>query len=482
MKKLPVLLTCFVLLGCTANEFRPLDSESDVMFESILSRVELKGEDNSVSMKDLDAYLHFKTLAFDKKAVSVEPLADGEDTLLYVINYEEGWEIIAGDKRAPVRLAYGESGAFSSETENVEMLAWIESLAADVQALKHMEDFSTCTEEQLSNMQSSRRFWALVCCEIDAPCPMTRYDHINDSLIIPGFLIEGHWELYATHSTTELYDDFRLMQTHWGQETNHFNEYCPLRTDLPTIKAYAGCVAVAGAQMLYYLHSNISVPENAPDTVNCSGNIGDYIQLPGGSSSTTWNYMLSNSINEKGYYSAAVLIADVGKKVGMLYYNNQSLAVTSNLTNSVFSQYGIDCTYETYDADSIYYSLVNGLPAIVRAYGTRDYDFWGNVQYYIGHAFIIDGCRSYRIHSTYYYEWVWENGHGGVPVPCLPERVEHIYSSPIITDFRMNWGWADSHDNYYYAKSGNWEIQNSDGSISNYIYDRKMICGFSPLN
>ena len=465
---------CFLFFwGCTAVETRPPAVNSDAYSAISFTRVELKGEDNSVSMKDIEAYLHFKTLAYDKKAVSVEPLADGEDTLLYVINYEEGWEIIAGDKRAPVRLAYGESGAFSFETENVEMLAWIESLAADVQALKHMEDFSSCTEKQLSNMQSSRKFWALVCCEIEAPCPMTRYDPINDSLITP-FILEGHWELYASSTTEETYDDFRLMQTHWGQETNHFNEYCPLRTDKPTIKAYAGCVAVAGAQMLYYLHSNISVPENAPDTVYCSGNIGDYIQLPGGSSSTTWNYMLSNSENEKGYYSAAVLIADVGKKVNMQYGNLVSLAATSDLPNSVFSQYGIDCTYETYDADSIYYSLVNELPAIVRAYG--------NSNLYFGHAFIIDGCRSYRIHSTYYYEWVWENGHGGVPVPCLPERVEHVYSLPIITDFRMNWGWADSHDNYYYAKSGNWEIQNSDGSISNYIYDRKMICGFSPLN
>ena len=85
---------CFLFFwGCTAVETRPPAVNSDAYSAISFTRVELKGEDNSVSMKDLDAYLHFKTLAFDKKAVSVEPLADGEDTLLYVINYEEGWEM-----------------------------------------------------------------------------------------------------------------------------------------------------------------------------------------------------------------------------------------------------------------------------------------------------------------------------------------------------------------------------------------------------
>ena len=480
MKQSSVVLICLILLGCTAVETRPTGFDSDDFSAISFTRVELKGGDNSVSMRDIESYLHFKTLAYDKKAVSVEPLADGEDTLLYVINYEEGWEIIAGDKRAPVRLAYGESGAFSSETENVEMLAWIESLAADVQALKHMEDFSSCTEEQLSNMWSSRRFWALVCCEIDAPCPMTRYNPLNDSLITP-FLIEGHWELYASNMTEEVYDSLRLMQTHWSQDFPYYNEYCPYTTSPSDgTRAPAGCVPVAGAQMLYYLHSNISVPENAPDTVYCSGSIGDYIQLPGGSSSTTWNYMLHNYLNERGYRSAAVLIADVGKKVHVSYGNDGSLANEANLPDNVFAPYGIDCSFDNYNATTVSQSLLNNMPVIIGAFGTRTYNFWGQVHYGEGHCFIIDGCRRYRNHYTYYYEWVWDNGHGGIPVPSLPEMMVDEYSSPFIADFQMNWGWAGTDNDSYFAKSGNWEITLNDGTICNYVYQRTMIYGFSP--
>ena len=163
----------------------------------------------------------------------------------------------------------------------------------------------------------------------------------------------------------------------------------------------------------------------------------------------------------------------------MQYGNIVSLALTANLPDSVFIRYGITCSYDPYNADTVYNSLVNGMPVIVRADGTVNY-YSGECG--DGHCFIIDGCKSYRIHSTYYYEWVWENGHGGVPVPCLPEMVVEQYSSPIITHFKMNWGWAgDSDHNYnndYFAKSGNWEVT-LNGNQYNFIYNREMIYDFA---
>ncbi len=388
------LSLCFILLlGCTAIEFRRTKISSNDFSANAFSKVELNGNDNNVTMKDINAYLHFKTLAYDKKAVSVEPLADGEDTLLYVINYEDGWEMVAGDKRAPVHLAYGESGSFSSETENVEMLAWIESLAADVQALKHLEDFSSCSEEQLFNMQKTKSFWALISGDLEDLIPKTRAH--DDTL--PTYPGSGHWELKNTYTTTEVFDDFRLMQTEWGQSSSHYNEYCPLKTvpsDNPRVPA--GCVAVAGAQMLYYLHYNLSVPTAAPDTAYCCGDLSGFYQYADGSSTASWSYMLNNSLNYRGCYSAAVLIAKVGQLVGITYGNDGSIANTSYLPNSVFSSYGISSTYTTYSSSTVVQSLLVNMPVIVRANGTRSYDFWGNVSYGDGHAFIIDGCRRYR--------------------------------------------------------------------------------------
>ena len=478
MNRISLMLIGLVLIGCTATEFRRLNSTSDEAIASVLSRVELKGEDNNVTIKDIEAYLHFKDLAYDKKAVSVEPKAEGEDTLLYIVNYDDGWEIVAGDKRAPILLAYSDSGSFSNETKNVEMLAWIESLASDVQSLKYMEDVSLCTEEQLSNMQNAKSFWAMISGNIEDLYPETRFPH--DTL--PTYPGTGHWELKNTYTTTELYDDFRLMQTQWSQDYPFYNEYCPYTTSPSDgTRAPAGCVPVAGAQMLYYLHDNLSVPVTAPDSATCTGCIGFnmYTQTVGGSSTTTWGNMLHNYPNDRGYYSAAVLIADVGKKVHVSYGNEGSGADEADLPDDVFAPYGIDCSFDDYNASTVSQSLLNGMPVIIGAYGKRTYNFWGQVSYSEGHCFVIDGCRRYRKHYTYCYEWEWDEWYGGHPIPNLGTHTVHSYGSPYITDFRMNWGWGGTDNDSYFAKSGNWEITMDDGTICNYIYDRTMIYGFS---
>ncbi len=464
MKKffLLVFCVCFVF-GCQEVLFRPANYVPMNETRS-LTKGYSPERGASVSMKDMEAYLHFKELGYGKKVESVVPMADGNDTLFYIVNYDEGWELVAGDKRAPVILASGDEGSFSMETENVEMLFWIECLASEVKSLKHMEDFSSCTEEALANMQSTRRFWGLVCCEADCiNVPLTRFDTIEP---LPT---GGHYVLMGVSHTTELYDDIKLTQTHWHQNS-YYNEYCPLKTipdDDP--RAPAGCVAIAGAQMLYFLHNKLSVPVNAPDTASCIGYVGsgNYIQTYGGYSTSTWNYMLNNSINEKGFKSAAVLIACIGKKIGMNYGNNISLASLSSLKNYAFVPYGYDCDYCTYSSSTTSQNIINGFPVVLLGFKSNNSN--------IGHCFLIDGYRRYRAVHTYQYEWEWDEI-PEFPIPYIrPKNVVH-YGSPYITDYRMNWGWGSFYDGGYYAVSGNWIL---DGD--NYIYDRTMICNFSVL-
>lgn len=467
MKKNLFLFLCVCLaIGCQEVLFRPTS-----VFLPKQTALATKGYSTdpgaSVSMKDMEAYLHFKILGYGKKAESVKPVAEGSDTLFYIVNYDEGWELVAGDKRAPVLLASGEEGTFSMETENVEMLYWIDCLASEVKILKHMEDFSSCTEEELNNMQSSRRFWGLVCCEIEhITAPATR-SHDDSIGIIPT---GGHYELRGVSHSTEIFDDIKLTQTHWRQYGN-YNQYCPFKTSPDDeLRAPAGCVAIAGAQMLYFLHDKLSVPANAPDTATCTGFIGpgNYVQTYGGASSSTWNYMLYNSINEKGYRSAAVLIACIGKKIGMSYGNTGSTASLSSLKNYAFIPFGYACDYGTYSSSTTKQNLINGFPVVLLGFESNNSN--------VGHCFLIDGYRRYIAVHTYQYEWVWDDSPPGPPYFNYPPYNVVTYGSPYITDFRMNWGWGASYDSGYYSVSGNWIV---DGD--NYIYDRKMICNFSVI-
>ena len=248
-----------------------------------------------------------------------------------------------------------------------------------------------------------------------------------------------------------------------------YNHYCPWRTDHTYLRADAGCVPIAGAQMLYYLHNHLSVPALAPDWAFCGGNVDNYTQSVSGESSTTWDYMLNNSVNIIGCYSSAVLISDVGIRVGVLYGNEGSGATMSNLV-SVFSHYGIDCSYTSFGPTSnnlIKQSLLDGMPVIMRA--KRSSNASG------GHTFIIDGYRRSRVQYTYTYEWVWDIlSSPSILVPPGGRKIEVTYSSPYITDYQMNWGWGGYYNDSFFQISGDW---NAGGG--NYIYDRAFIYGFT---
>ena len=57
---------------------------------------------------------------------------------------------------------------------------------------------------------------------------------------------------------------------------------------------------------------------------------------------------------------------------------------------------------------------------------------------------------------------------------------DNAHSSPFITHFKMNWGWAGSDNDSYFAKSGNWEIT-IEGVLCNFVYERNMIHNFDVI-
>ena len=170
------------------------------------------------------------------------------------------------------------------------------------------------------------------------------------------------------------------------------------------------------------------------------------------------------------------LIADIGKRVNMNYGNSISLASSSSL-QSVFDYYGLDLSYySSYQPALMISSLERGYPIYLAAMGTIIPHMWGlYYTYEDGHAFLVDGYRSYYTKYTKTYQWV---------EPLSPDEQSIIedmvvieYSSPSIQNIRMNWGWATYHDSLLFSIMGNWNI--SDGANNyNFIYEREMYYGY----
>ena len=182
------------------------------------------------------------------------------DTILYVNKKPNGgWIIYSSDTRVPLVVAQSESGSFDDIMQIESAQLWVRSLIEDMALIKRLPD------EELNfsrkEIAENKAFWK----SISSPDKFVRENLALDTRAYRGPFDPslGHYEFRYSTSYTEVYDSIpRLTTTNWTQ--NHpYNYYCPQKSTNST-KAPAGCVAIAGAQMLYFLHGHYGVPTTAP--------------------------------------------------------------------------------------------------------------------------------------------------------------------------------------------------------------------------
>lgn len=172
--------------------------------------------------------------------------------------------------------------------------------------------------------------------------------------------------------------------------------------------------------------------------------------------------------------NAAPFIADIGRRVGVIYGDASSPAYTTDLPNKVFAPYGISCSYTDYNTELLKNSLINEMPVILDALSNSI-----NGTDTIGHAFIADRYKRNRIVTELYYEWVYDTYPQNTPLPWIPEKIEYTYSSPTINMIGMNWGWGDYYydEDEWFSLTGGWYLY-----FYNWNIDRHMIHGFQVIN
>lgn len=480
MKKNFRLIIALLLIEACTSQFNNLEVIDDNRVASVETKADIQGPRIDFNLGDLDtqyfvsdedikSYLHFKKVSGNNNppiVVDVELFEFQGATLLYIINYQEGWEVISADKRTPYLLAKGSSNSMTMKKySDTPWGNWLFTVAIDV--LRTRLYGQETTYESNDNL----RFWKLIT-EPESVIGMPLLRKQEEGIRLNP---DGHYELTDTF-VQPMADSVciqHLTVTRWNQSDN---EYVPLKS-IPVNNTYdrapAGCVAVAGAQMLYFLHYEWGVPQNAPNYAYCSGNVDNYSMGQSGSSSTIWNTMATSYDNEPAW----ILIANVGTRVNMSYGNNGSSANTSDLVDNVFVDNGISCEYDSYDVDEIRTSLINNhVPLVVRANVIDPFGAW-----FAGHSFLIDKCVYYRNRITYTYTWVYDTPPGGgiVPEPPQPYTVT-TYTYHSMGFVGMNWGWGNVEIDSMFSPGGDWEVHPDNTYHLNYL--RHMIHNFAVIN
>lgn len=238
------------------------------------------------------------------------------------------------------------------------------------------------------------------------------------------------------------------------------NYYCPPKTS-GSGKKPAGCTPVAGGQMLQYLYSVYGSPRSF-----------SYDGMTGFMSNLNLGYNTN-----PGYLTTALLLRHIGNEVGDIYGNNAtSVLFPMSRLKDFFSSKGYSCTKQSYSVDKVKQNLLNNMPIVVGGYPENSL---GLPDYSNGHSFIIDGYRRYRTKTTYYYERVYGNP------PIYEYKSEVIYSTPHISDIKMNWGWIDQWtsgiNDGWFALTGDWYVDSDDtpGVDTSYTEDISILCDFN---
>ena len=421
-----------------------------------------------VSNSDLRRFLVAKNRYNETRSINgfdiLPIISEGKDTVMYIINYPKGWEIISADKRVPAIIASSEEGNITKD--NANQWAWISMMASDMLSIIRSSDDELLFSKE--DIESNIRAWG---------GPLPPVDTIST-----GDPADGHYELFSISYSFIYYDSIdHLMSTQWTQD-DPYNYYCPLVTD--TTRAPAGCTPVAAAQVLYYLHGKYGVPESFYSSARCLGYIGDYYYEFLNPYVSVWGDM-GTSYGQDSNHLVAIMIANAGALTGV-HYGNESSYTMGTVLPSFFEEYGYSCSTASYSESSVVTSLMNGQPVIISAHPTG---FLGIPDFQHGHTFVIDGYRREQQVSECLYKWV--DAHTGQYNDTLhPDYFEIYTGSPQISRIKMNWGWwtqwiagydvngvfHDHEDAGWYSLISGWTTHNNTyDSLVNMTYNFQLL-------
>lgn len=411
------ILGSFLLTACSqSDEFA--NNQTPLSQEVSLRHVSINEARNFVNVLSEDLFQRENslrsTLQEDKVISSIEPVIQGSDTVMYIINYAEhkGYLIISGDKGSSPILAFSDNGTFDLNDLNGGVEDWVNSGKQTITEIK---------KQPLDSINETYEMWKdLSRKNLDLSNPVLRSIQLSIvNSIQTRNTRPNQPEDYVPQNPNEgtIVSNARspyippLCVTEWGQG-DPFNTYCPIVQDpngTYQMRARVGCVAVA------------------------MGMIAHYHQYP-----KLWNYQIMP--NKYGYEyqqnERAKMLREIGHEVGMYYEYHASFIATYyayEIIIETFKKWGYQNPGNLIDYNPgrginspslITASLKNNSPVIVLGNGTKD-----------GHAWIIDGVETVIIYN-----------------PIRAIDTSYIF-------YHMNWGETGKNDGWYYT----------DGSDSDWL-------------
>ncbi len=401
--------------------------------------------------------IRFSALYYPERNFTITPYLVKKDTLLHILNYEGGgWLVISGDRRYDPIIAESPDGYLNINSDE-SYVSWFKSIGEDISILR---------DSGFDIENDNTAFWQAI-----API---KVDGVTTKAGTPKWVIRN---VVSNITSTWSFPIPHLIETKWGREAP-WNSKLPYDNNPNSdgSRCSTGCVPVAVAQLLYYLHYEIGKPTGLYHNISClypgvispadATSIGfqrsNYV-----SNSTRWDDMALTGTSYGNTEYVGNLMLDIGNRFNTLYGCEALGGSGTNLQlyyDTVFSGYGIACTESSHSLAIVKNSLESDMPVIVRRIGTN------TSNYNVNHTWIIDGLakeiREYIMtrYCEFSYDWTEYD-----EVYDTFAEVQQVYGfvddgdsqdylGSSITNYyyQMNWGEDGVGDGAYYSSNGVW--------------------------
>jgi len=283
--------------------------------------------------------------------------------IYYVFSSENGYIIVAAENDAYPVLAYSFEGPYTGKNISPEFSFWMITY-----------------EEQII--------------------------HIRKNNIKADNKISAAWNYYLSdfipdgQQKNNIKSVTPLLMSTWDQGT-YYNFLCPADGAGAGGHVYAGCVATAMAQVLYYYR----YPAQGTGSHGYYSDYG-YLSANFGTTTYQWNEM-QNNISGKFNYSMALIQLHCGIAVDMNYSPDGSGASMYDAAEAMKTYFGYSSSTQLFHKDDytetqwnqmLIDDLDNKMPIQYAGYGES------------GHAFVCDG---YQGTDFFHFNWGWSGYYNG---------------------------------------------------------------------
>lgn len=474
MNRFLIVIGClvFILTSCR-NEFEP-----PFMENSTLDIDELSGVEQNIAISILaqryGGYIKGQPQTRGLLEFTITPYVENGDTLLYIAQYSDGWEIYSANQGAGMLVFSSDHGKF--DIDDPKMPKPVKDLIhANAEAVKLISNET--------NVKAHASWGPFALSEEDlSKGRITVNDKSGSKAISYPEVPSGKWVMLKYEKILDdTYISPKLTKTEWDQD-DPWNSYSKMikNHEGDQVRGYAGCAAISVSQYLYYTHFLNNIPLYTISYALPIQNGYDFTFA--GQSSSVWNNM-AISWSLYGMNETAMFIGYIGHTLKADYETDGTTIDKSEMLNYLGKVYNTTFSESDVNLHYIISSIDNKYPVISGAFTNKKSN--GKLQKKAGHSFLIDRYKTRTTKVKYYYGLEREPWIGPGPDPYMSDQVDengnilrYAYTNEVIqtneyNEISMNWGYSGDYDDLFYSPwASDWEAGGHIFNLEHKIFKR----------